>query len=217
MTNFLVEYRFLISYLLGAIPFAVLVPWLFTGLNILVLGSGNPGTSNVYRVLSACMSKPAAIGITVLAGLLDIAKGWFPGYLFPESSSLTCLFSVLGHIYSPFLGFSGGKGIAAFHGAFLGVTNKLTYLVPPILWMILAFGKLTNKILSTENDWINLGFFKIKVSFFNSGLTMLISLIMLFFEDLPTKVFWQFSIVFTLICFLHYKHVSLVGSEVSNT
>jgi len=209
MMEYLWGYRFLISYLIGALPFAVFVPWLFTGLNLLVLGSGNPGTTNVYRVLSACVSKPLAIVVTILVGVLDIGKGWLPGFLFPGSRTIAPLFAVLGHVYSPFLGFAGGKGVGTFYGALLGATGNPKYIIVPLIWIGITFAKATSKLFEVENEWINFGFFKIKVSFFNSLICMSTGMIMLALDNLPGNTFWQFFIILCLIASLHYKHVTL--------
>ena len=112
--------RILLSLLIGAIPFAVVSLW-GTGIDITQVGSKNPGFNNVLR-----MGFKLRAGIT-LAG--DVSKGFVALVLLsrPEDSTtilwLLGLASVVGHCWSPFLGFKGGKGVATT----LGV---LFYLVP---------------------------------------------------------------------------------------
>ncbi|HLY63374.1 MAG TPA: glycerol-3-phosphate 1-O-acyltransferase PlsY [Terriglobia bacterium] len=102
----------LICFLLGSIPFAV-ISMLGTGIDIRKVGSGNPGFNNVLRV-----SKPRA----VLALIGDMGKGALAVWLFYKAGdpvALGWLFgfaAILGHCYSPFLKFNGGKGIATSGG-----------------------------------------------------------------------------------------------------
>ena len=81
-------------------------------------GSGNPGATNASRVMGK------KVGITI--AVLDILKGFVPAVVFGALSSdyageVAGLFAVLGHIFSPWLGFRGGKGVATTLGAILGV------------------------------------------------------------------------------------------------
>ncbi len=111
-----------LAYLLGGVPSAYIAGRLMRGIDIRQHGSGNMGATNVFRVLG---TKP---GCLVLAA--DIAKGALAAWLLPRLSPLplsawgACLFglvAVLGHSYTPFLSFKGGKGVATSAGVFLGV------------------------------------------------------------------------------------------------
>ena len=102
------------SYLLGSIPFSYIIAKTFFKKDIRSMGSGNPGTTNVFRNFGA------------LAGcfclFLDMAKGlvavYFSTFFLGENFGLTALvFVVLGHIFSIFLKFKGGKGVATSAGA----------------------------------------------------------------------------------------------------
>jgi len=116
--------RLLACFLLGSIPFAVLA-MLGSGIDIRRVGSGNPGFNNVLRV-----SKPRAI----LALIGDMGKGILAVWLFHktgDSLTLGWLYgfaAVLGHCYSPFLKFNGGKGIATSGGVMLVFYPKLAAL-----------------------------------------------------------------------------------------
>lgn len=111
------------AYLLGSVPFGFLMARA-RGIDIRSVGSGNIGATNAMRVLG----KPA--GITVL--LLDALKGWLAVYLvgvvgthFSGEMSIASLrvlsgvAAVLGHNYTCWLGFKGGKGIATTAGVYL--------------------------------------------------------------------------------------------------
>ena len=110
-----------ICFLIGSIPFAVLA-MLGSGIDIRRVGSGNPGFNNVLRV-----SKPRA----VIALIGDMGKGILAVWLFHKTGDSIalgwlCGFAVvLGHCYSPFLKFNGGKGIATSAGVMLVLYPKL--------------------------------------------------------------------------------------------
>jgi len=115
----------LVAYAVGATPFGYLAGKL-RGIDIRQHGSGNIGATNVLRVLG----KP--VGITVL--VLDMLKGLLPVLLAQETSALsaiqiaTAVAAILGHNYTFWLGFKGGKGIATTAGAIL----------PILPWALLA-------------------------------------------------------------------------------
>ena len=129
-----------IGYLLGAIPFGVLMGKLYKT-DIRQHGSGNIGFTNVWRVLGIA---PAAI---VLAG--DFAKGywatWLGFYFLGEAGALWGgVMALLGHTASCFIGFKGGKGIATGAGI-IGFMSPLTLL---ICLIIVAIITLTTKYMS---------------------------------------------------------------------
>ncbi|MBL8049257.1 MAG: glycerol-3-phosphate 1-O-acyltransferase PlsY [Chthonomonas sp.] len=107
------------AFLLGAVPFGYLVARA-KGVNIFEAGSGNIGATNVNRVLGA------KAGLLVL--FLDIAKGLAPALYGVhmlhsiESGLWLGLAAVLGHTFSPFLKFKGGKGVATTLGVVIGAT-----------------------------------------------------------------------------------------------
>ena len=110
----------LLCYLTGAIPFGLLFSRM-VGKDVREEGSGNIGATNVNRVLGK------KLGILTL--LCDVAKGFFPVYVaslfLPEGNSvelfigLCGLAAVLGHMFSVYIGFQGGKGVATALGVFL--------------------------------------------------------------------------------------------------
>ncbi len=109
---------FLICFVAGSIPFAVLA-MAGSGIDIRKVGSGNPGFNNVLRV-----SK----GRAVIALIGDMGKGYLPIWYFlhvrhlaggMETGWILGFAAVLGHCYSPFLKFNGGKGIATSSGTML--------------------------------------------------------------------------------------------------
>lgn len=108
------------AYLLGSIPVGVLVARAF-GVDIMKIGSGNIGATNVGRALG----KKASIPVF----LLDMLKGLIPTLvarsLFPDRQELWFLsgaMAIIGHSFSPFLRFKGGKGISTALGMTLGTS-----------------------------------------------------------------------------------------------
>ncbi|HLP85173.1 MAG TPA: glycerol-3-phosphate 1-O-acyltransferase PlsY [Phycisphaerales bacterium] len=121
------------SFLSGSIPFSLLVGKL-KGVDIRKVGSGNPGATNLGRALGR---KYFFIGFTldmlkglvpvVIAGLLLHTIGRFVSASAPTGVWLACaIAAVLGHVFTPWLKFKGGKGVATAFGALLGVFPVLT-------------------------------------------------------------------------------------------
>ncbi|MEA2011477.1 MAG: glycerol-3-phosphate 1-O-acyltransferase PlsY [Verrucomicrobiota bacterium] len=128
-------FLFLASYLLGSIPFAFLAGKM-KGIDIRKHGSGNIGATNALRVLG----KP----IGVCCFLLDFLKGFFPVFLaskylltdYPFASVVITLGCVIGHIFTCFLKFKGGKGVATSAGT-LTALAPLPVLIAFLCWIII--------------------------------------------------------------------------------
>ena len=131
---------YILSYLVGGIPFGLLLAKLFTGTDIRESGSGSIGATNVLRVLKDTnpkLAKKLAIATVVLDALKGIALliiGKFLG-LSIETLWAIVIFSVIGHCYSPYLKFEGGKGIATGAGVLL-VMLPIETFIAFITWFI---------------------------------------------------------------------------------
>lgn len=126
------------SYLLGATPTAYLAGRLARGIDLREQGSKNLGATNVYRVLGWRWAIPVA--------LIDIAKGAIPVALFgrwaaggPWLAVGLGIAAVLGHVFSPFMRFKGGKGVATALGVFLALAPVAVLIALPVwggsLWL----------------------------------------------------------------------------------
>ncbi|ACD66068.1 protein of unknown function DUF205 [Sulfurihydrogenibium sp. YO3AOP1] len=152
--NFIVY--LIITYLLGSIPFGLIISKLF-GKDIRKEGSGNIGATNVTRVLG----KKA--GILVL--ILDMLKGFLPIYIAKyifdtKLISLLAIASVIGHCFSIFLKFKGGKGVATAIGVLLALSSK-TALIVIMFWLgvFLVSGYVSlASMLSASISWVIIKF-----------------------------------------------------------
>ncbi|HET9465511.1 MAG TPA: glycerol-3-phosphate 1-O-acyltransferase PlsY [Gemmatimonadales bacterium] len=126
----------LVSYFLGAVPTSYLLSRLFAGIDLRQHGSGNLGATNLYRVLGWKYAIPAA--------LVDIAKGVVPVLVFAPQVSDSQLFAlacgvaaIVGHVFSVFVGFKGGKGVATAAGVMLALA-PIALLVSAAVWGVLV-------------------------------------------------------------------------------
>ena len=126
----------IVGYLLGAVPFAVLIAK-SRGVNILEVGSGNPGSTNVKRVLG---KKAGNLCFALDFGKGMVAAGW-PMLLFSGTATETLglgiiglLAAIIGHSYSVFIGFKGGKGVATSAGGIL-VLFPIPWLAGAVVWV----------------------------------------------------------------------------------
>ena len=122
----------MVGYLLGAIPFGVVVSKAMGLPDPRTVGSKNVGFTNVLRV----SGKKA--GVLTLLG--DMGKGWLMGWAAMQWLTderfimLVALSTILGHLFSPFLNFKGGKGVATALGAVLGLSPSIGLLLL-LIWL----------------------------------------------------------------------------------
>ncbi|RUM49777.1 MAG: acyl-phosphate glycerol 3-phosphate acyltransferase [Hydrogenothermus sp.] len=141
------------TYLLASIPFGYVVGKLF-GKDITKEGSGNIGATNVTRTIG----KKA--GILVL--ILDLLKGFIPvyyaKYLFFDTKhiAIVALTAVVGHCFSIFMKFKGGKGVATGFGVLIAVSGKvalITFLVWLGTFLVSGYVSLAS-IISASLSWV---------------------------------------------------------------
>ena len=187
----------LIGYLLGSINFAVLVAK-YKGLDLFSLGSGSPGATNVKRTMGAFW------GNTVF--LLDFSKGYLAvfltqsilgleGFNYDLLGILGLLGAILGHSFSIFLKFRGGKGVATTMGGLLALMPWVLVL-GLVAWLIVFF---STRVVAMASIVFAIS---LPISFY-------------FLHDLP-DVRWIFCIVLAiLIVVRHYSNIQrlLSGKE----
>jgi len=172
-----------IFYLIGSLPFALIIPKLFGLDDIRNIGSGNIGATNVLRT-----------GNKLLAGivlLLDILKGYLPVLILVilkiENNLFQIIFlghfTIIGHIFPLWLKFKGGKGVATYIG-FLFAINIIFGFIFIVSWIIIAFIKKYSSLSSI----LSLIFLPIYILFSNYSL-----LIVLFFIYLSILIIIKHS------------------------
>jgi glycerol-3-phosphate acyltransferase PlsY len=127
----------LLAYLAGATPTSYLVGRAFHGIDLRRHGSGNLGATNVYRVLGWRAAAPVMV--------VDIAKGWIPTVYFPlwdgaDSAEWALAYgaaAIVGHVFSVYVRFRGGKGVATSAGVFLALA-PWAVLIAGLVWGVVV-------------------------------------------------------------------------------
>lgn len=124
----------LVAYLVGAIPTTLIVARLGAGIDLRTVGSGNLGATNLYRAVGWKYAIPA--------GLFDIAKGALPTVLLPPRVGNAAWLplavgaaAIVGHVYSVFVRFRGGKGVATAAGVVLALA-PIPLLISFAIWAV---------------------------------------------------------------------------------
>ncbi len=181
-----------VSYLMGSIPFGLILTKIFLKKDIREVGSGNIGATNVLRTGNK------TIGYLTL--ILDVIKAVIPVlYIkikFPELIYISSLLVFIGHVFPVWLKFKGGKGVATY----VGILFSINY----ILGIVFAF------------SWLII-FFISKYSSLGSILSSLIISIFIFFNSSFENEYF-FIIMFVLILYTHRENVKrLINKEESKT
>ncbi len=144
-----------LGYLIGSVPFGILIARAMGLGNLREIGSGNIGATNVLRT----GSKSAALATLVLDGgkgaVAVLLARWLTG---EDAAQLTALMAFLGHCFPIWLGFRGGKGVATFLGLLLalafpvGVACCVTWLVAAAASRMSSFAAIT--AASTSTIWM---------------------------------------------------------------
>jgi glycerol-3-phosphate acyltransferase PlsY len=157
MNYLLVAGGFLLGYVFGSIPCGLWLVQAFHGIDIRKHGSGNIGTTNVFRTVGP---KTAA---AVLVG--DMLKGILALYIIakftadPVIVSITALGALLGHNYSLFLGFKGGKGVATGLGLFLymlpwgAAAGFVIWVIIVLITRYVSLGSIVAAIVAAAAGW----------------------------------------------------------------
>ena len=122
------------AWLLGAIPWGVVLGRTIKGIDPRKHGSGGTGATNSFRLLGA----PIAVSVFIL----DFAKGLIPVVLARSLDlpnwviAFTAIVPVIGHCWSPFIGFRGGKGMATGGGAACGLFPWLALMLVPMIVVV---------------------------------------------------------------------------------
>ena len=156
------------GYLLGSIPFGLVITRIAGMGDIRAIGSGNIGATNVLRTgnkLLAALTLLGDAGKGAVAVLIARALG-------PESAAIAGLGAFLGHLFPVWLGFKGGKGVATYLGvlaayawpaglAFAGFWLSVAFLTRYSSLAALIAAAATPIVLAALNDWLGVGLFTV--------------------------------------------------------
>ena len=177
----------IISYLIGSIPFGLILTKIFLKKDIRDIGSGNIGATNVLRTGNKL------IGYSTL--LLDVIKAVIPVLYvkvnYPELLHISALCAFLGHVFPLWLKFKGGKGVATYVGILFSL-NFILGLVFGFCWLIVFFVSKYSSIASLSG-------------------TASIPIYVLFFDKSENIIF--FGIMFILIFFTHRENIKRLKNK----
>ena len=132
--NFEIIIVLLYSYLLGSIPFGLIITKIFLDKDIRNVGSGNIGTTNVLRT--------GKKSLAVATLLFDILKGYLSVLItlkyFNDLIYFSALICFIGHIFPVWLKFKGGKGVATYLGIILALSFKFG-IIFVATWLLISF------------------------------------------------------------------------------
>ena len=182
----------IISYLMGSIPFGLILTKIFLKKDIRDIGSGNIGATNVLRTGNKI------IGYLTLS--LDILKAVIPvlyiKFNYPELVYVSSLSVFIGHVFPLWLKFKGGKGVATYVGILFSI-NYILGFVFVLSWLII--------------------FFILRYSSLGSIIATFIIPVFIFFNPNYENEYF-FIIMFILILFTHRENVKrLINKEESKT
>ena len=178
------------SYILGSIPFGLILTKIFLKKDIREVGSGNIGATNVLR------TGKKTLGISTL--VLDSLKAYFAVTItlnfFPEYIYLSALLCFLGHIFPIWLKFNGGKGIAVYLGILFVYSVNLGFIFL-ITWSIILF---FSKYSSLSSILSSLVIFLYSITLDNFNMSLF------------------FFIVFIIILYTHKENISRIKEKAEN-
>ena len=188
--NLNILYVIAYSYLLGSIPFGLIITKMFLGKDIRNIGSGNIGTTNVLRTGKKTLAA-ATLLFDILKGYISItiASKYFNELVY--LSALTCF---IGHIFPVWLKFKGGKGVATYLGIILGISFILG-IVFGVVWFLIAI--------------------IFRYSSLSSILSAMLVCIYSFYTGSETQSYFLF-IMFVIIIFTHRENITRLKNSKEN-
>ena len=180
----------LYSYLLGSIPFGLILTKIILKKDIRKVGSGNIGTTNVLRT----GNKFLAIATLVLDLLKGFVAVYFTLIYFEDLTSYSALICFIGHIFPVWLKFKGGKGVATYLGVILALSYKFFFI----------FGI----------SWITLSLIFRLASFSSMVSSLMVFLYGYFFEI--NNYSMLLFIFFIIILFTHKENIARLKNSIEN-
>jgi len=173
--NIEIGYVILYSYLIGSVPYGLILTKLFLNKDLRNIGSGNIGATNAFR------TGKKSLGFLTL--ILDCLKGYVTILItlnfFPEHILIASLMCFFAHIFPVWLKFKGGKGIAVYLGILIALSYKLTIIFITTWLVILIIFKYSS--LSSLIASLMVFLFSLWLNNFNQSLFYFIVLIIVIF------------------------------------
>jgi glycerol-3-phosphate acyltransferase PlsY len=154
----------LIAFLLGGIPFGLIVGYLAGQGDIRTQGSGNIGATNVWRVVGPTASLFVFIGDIGKGVLAVVMARWLYHASWPVPVSTAALAAgaaaILGHVFSPYLRFRGGKGVNTALGVFAALlplevaAGLVAFLIAMALFRYVSLGSLAGAVVFVVAVWV---------------------------------------------------------------
>ena len=189
----------LFSYIIGSIPFGLILTKIFSGKDVRKIGSGNIGATNVLRAGNKYLA--------LMTLILDVSKGYVPVFLtqsmFPELIQISGLMTFLGHIFPIWLKFKGGKGVATYLGVLIAISIGLSVLFI-FTWIIVSLIFKYSSLSSMFSSLTVLVVYGVKDKVIKA-----ISSDILLYNDFTILLF----IFFILILFTHKKNISSLKNK----
>ncbi|SHM59852.1 glycerol-3-phosphate 1-O-acyltransferase PlsY [Bradyrhizobium lablabi] len=123
------------GYLLGSIPFGLVLTKLAGAQDLRSIGSGSIGATNVLRTGSKGLAAATLIGDALKGTIAVVIMGYYAG---PDAAILAALGAFLGHLFPVWLKFNGGKGVATYIGVLIGLFWPAA-VVFCLMWLAVAF------------------------------------------------------------------------------
>ena len=181
---------FIYSYILGSVPFGLILTKLFLKKDIRKIGSGNIGATNVLRTGGKFLA--------IVTLFFDVIKGYLSVFItneyFNDLIFLSALMCFIGHIFPVWLKFKGGKGVATYLGIVIAISIKLAILFG-FIWM---FTLLIFRYSSLS-------------SIFS---TLVVFLYSLFLNNFSLNIF--LFVIFIIVIFTHRENILRLKSRTEN-
>ena len=148
------------AYLIGSIPFGLVITKILTGKNITKEGSGNIGATNVFRTVSKKTGALVLLLDSIKPIIVLIIIRNYDFVFYEEYKVVIIFFSIIGHIYPVWLKFKGGKGVAALFGGFLflepysAILSITTWVLVVKLTRLSSLGALISIFILTLANFI---------------------------------------------------------------
>jgi len=169
----------IISFILGSVPFGIIVAKT-KGVDLKKVGSGNIGATNVLRSLGKWPALLTVLG-DILKGTAAVAVGRYFG-LGPFYEGLVGLVAIIGHNFSLFLNFRGGKGVATSLGVLVIYAPKIALLTLVIWFVVVIFTR-----YSSLGALVSLGLLPINILLFDDKRKLLAAILITLFTFIRHK------------------------------